>query len=1675
MKKSFKVISGIILITCLIEPMLSVFLNYGKVQAARTVKREIHGSSIQSLYDQIDEDIEYLEIDDEKSSCCYKVFFQGNVKSYHSNDFYNSKKQNFNIGCWTSVDCYFYDPNNLYNNYIETSSFASPVYTDYSYNALTNYYKSGYITAKITESNITRLNSENLYKFEYTLKATYETGRVSMNIEPNVPRALQVGDATIEHFEKNTKPALYEVGRMSYNPIYYANVYAKPGGYKQSNNRQQSYTGDSPILRKMIEEAENESYEDIEYGYEDVYYEETPKVIITDREDADIQLNNYNKRQYIIQLYEKVFGRTPGEGTINEYFDKTPQQIAISFMFDGESEKRNSTSGVSYADFVTYCYNWILGRDAGSSEIQSHVNTLEYYYALGGADSVIKRNLVRTFVESDEFMSKYGGSRKDKAINISTEAKMLYFKNMYYTVLGRLPAIETLNSWKNRTPQDMALGVLLSNGSEARNYILDVSYVDFVKFCYRAITGREPSSGTINYYANIIDTSSKQDIIKDIVESSTFLETRNKEIKTISFNDANLCLAIYRSLEGQGINVVRPTEKTLALYKNDIEKITKLDLAGKSISDVTGLSAFSNLTELNLKYNNLTKIDELSKLTKLKTLILSNNKIGNNIESICNLTSLEQLQAENCCLKDASINGKITKLTNLTKLFLSNNQLSNISSFTAFKKLKILRVDDNLLYDIGKVGNMNLEKFTMKRNKVTRTGTSIPLLSTLLYAQEKNYSMTFNNCKIENGKVIVLDIEKDASVTINKGNDLEDSKLSITNLVTKVEFNDPVLAERIQEKCPAIVDYKEENGKYIFHISTGALEHVISELDLTAIDDTKKITDISGLEAFTNLSKLILDNNNVQNLEKLSQMKGLRSLSLKSCGLTDLSALKTVTNLIQLDVSNNNISNIDAISSLTNLENLQLSNNKIGNNLQAIENLPKLKNLYISNNEISDLNSLKNAKMTNLFANYNSIDNFSVLNNANLKSVEGKNNEISIEADGRIADIPEIIKNEINKNGTSNLEFINCKIEDGKIVLDLGTFIGQIIIKEGEYSDTAVSIKNINYVTNPNIDVTYNLSSDRKQMTVTLKSDKDIRDVWSWEKISQREYRKTYDYNVHNQNLRIKDLYKNTVDVLINFDGVENENIPGLTISYSNTLPTNDDVIVTISSDVALWTDEKGGWVLSSDKKSMSKTMTENQKYGKVVILESDYDESIPYKDLTKYVVSLEVANIDKEAPQCTVEYSTDEKTKGQVKATIWAQDEIELVNSDDNKIVITGERKPYLATTLNGISICYKENTTETLEVKDLAGNISQVEIKVENVDSAVDGLNSKTDSTVVTNQNVILTVDANEQINVNNLENNQASIIKNAKTLYKEAKAKVTSDGMLYEVAGSLNVMPIMTGKVDSLGVEPFAYLSENENNNENGNELSYEITENGYGVINASDMVGNTDAVFYDINSIDKDSPIAGISSMVMNEDGSVTVEVLVNEGTQLTDDLNGWTLSDDMKTLTKTFTSVSNEMLRITDFAGNEIEIPIVVDDVNAVEYRVYYEYIEGTDKVLAIINADSELEEVFGWTMLEDKKSIAKVVRLGIEERVVIYDVDGKSSNVLVYVPNEDEESDELEPFYTNSEEEKTPTNDKTQSPNAFPQTGKYVIFTIILSIILTVLTGVTLNRYVKENAEDDNM
>ena len=1439
--------------------------------------------------------------------------------------------------------------------------------------------------------------------------------------------------------------------------------------YPEDESPENEYPGD--------EYPENEYPGDGEPEYPEI------RPVIKDFEDANIELSNYNKRQYIIQLYERVFGRTPGENTISAYFDKTPQQIAISFMFDGESESRNSTSAVSYADFVRYCYNWILGKDANNSDIQSNVNTLEYYAGLGGEDSVIKRNLVREIVESDDFMGIYGGTRKDKAINMGEDAKRLYIKQLLKTVIGTNHSNASIDYQYNKSIQQLTIDILFDKKSEERNYISALRYVDFVKFCYKAIMGKEASNSELNTYVNKIDTSSKRDIIKDIVETETFLKLRNQQTQRITFSDKNLCLAVYKKLEEKGFNVIQPTETTIAMYSADITKVTSLDLSGKSISNLSGISAFSNLTNLNLNNNNLTKIEELGKLTKLKKLVLNNNSIGSNIQSICNLTSLEELQAENCGLKNSDINGKITKLTNLTKLFLSRNQLSDISSFTALTKLQILRADDNRISSIGKVGNMNLTTFTLKRNTVSTANIVSPVISTIAYAQEKNYNISLENCKIENGKLVVTDLEKNAWITINGGN-FDGYKQVISCQVTKAQFNDSALAGKIKEKCPAIVSYKEENGKYIFYISTGAIEHTISELDLTATDESQKITDISGLEVFKNLSKLTLDNNNVQNLEKLSQIKTLRSLSLKSCGLTDLNSLKTVTSIVQLDVSNNEITNIDAISSLTKLENLQLSNNKIGNNLNAIASLSNLENLYISNNNISDLNGLKDAKITNLYANYNSIDNFSDLKKSNVNKIELQNNEVSIQTENREMVIPDIVR-AMYSYSMHSLEFTNCKIENGKLVIDDNAYKAEVRATSGIYSDTVIKVNYIGDITPPVVDIQYNLNNETGNMDVVITSNEpmDIAGSVGWARSADNKtITKSYTYNTK-EILEIRDLNKNSIEKEINITGLKSDRIPGISIEYSKTTATNRGVKVTISADVPLH-DPQDGWVMADDRKSFSKVFEENisvlftvdseENYQKAMEISRKVDEGIPASDLMDEIdevnykrinFGFHISNIDKKAPDVQVEYNNNQSTKGTVIATIYSDEEIELKQNREEftkKVVDIDEE----GNVKYGIAIYYTKNTTEDVEVIDSAKNTSVARIDINNIDNKVDGLKYVTDTNTMTNQNVNLTVNANEKINVNSIGNSQASIIKNAKILYKEAKAKVVSGNMLYEVAGNMTAMPIMTGMINTLDSEPVAYLSENSNeNNEGGNALSFEMTDNGYGTINASDVVGNSDAIFYDISSIDKDSPIAGIKSVVKNEDGSVTVQIAVNEEVQLTEDLGGWTLSEDMKTLTKTFTSISNETLKLVDLVGNEIEIPVNVDNVETLKYKIVYEYIEGTDKVLVMIVANEELEEIDGWKLLEDKKSLSKVVTYGTEEDVIINSVDGNSANVYISIENEDEDEALLET------EDKT-TDDQTQSPNAFPQTGKYVIFTIILSIILTTLTIITLKRYVKSMEEE---
>ncbi|NHM06257.1 T9SS type A sorting domain-containing protein [Flavobacterium sp. CYK-4] len=119
----------------------------------------------------------------------------------------------------------------------------------------------------------------------------------------------------------------------------------------------------------------------------------------------------------------------------------------------------------------------------------------------------------------------------------------------------------------------------------------------------------------------------------------------------------------------------------------EADAATTLNLFNASISDLTGIEAFVNLTGLNCSTNNLTSLP-ISALNQLTNL----NCMANQITTL-NLSSLTQLR-DLFCSNNPLGTLDVQNMTNLTTLTCANNQLTslNVSGCTA---LDILHADLN--------------------------------------------------------------------------------------------------------------------------------------------------------------------------------------------------------------------------------------------------------------------------------------------------------------------------------------------------------------------------------------------------------------------------------------------------------------------------------------------------------------------------------------------------------------------------------------------------------------------------------------------------------------------------------------------------------------------------------------------------------------------------------------------------------------------------------------------------------------------------------------------------------------------------------------------------------------------------------------------------------------------
>ena len=134
--------------------------------------------------------------------------------------------------------------------------------------------------------------------------------------------------------------------------------------------------------------------------------------------------------------------------------------------------------------------------------------------------------------------------------------------------------------------------------------------------------------------------------------------------RPVAFNDPALEQAVYAS-----------TGYDRPITHKEAREIVSLDLSlmegySKEITDLAGLSSFSNLKKLNLANNMITDISELGKLKKLEMLHLE----GNEISDVSGLASLVKLEF----------------------LDLEGNKVSDISALRRLKALSVLDLRGNM-------------------------------------------------------------------------------------------------------------------------------------------------------------------------------------------------------------------------------------------------------------------------------------------------------------------------------------------------------------------------------------------------------------------------------------------------------------------------------------------------------------------------------------------------------------------------------------------------------------------------------------------------------------------------------------------------------------------------------------------------------------------------------------------------------------------------------------------------------------------------------------------------------------------------------------------------------------------------------------------------------------------
>ncbi len=483
---------------------------------------------------------------------------------------------------------------------------------------------------------------------------------------------------------------------------------------------------------------------------------------------------------------------------------------------------------------------------------------------------------------------------------------------------------------------------------------LPISWKEILGSGQKFVEGLE-FSRVLNIQSNqVILDPLKDTITREDIELSTMdslaVEIPKPTIDTLYFTTDSAKIA-YKERLTKSLNrilAIKELDISGRLDISHLEPVSKLsairslNISGTLVSDLYPIRNLIDLEDLNISNSQVNNLEALIYSMAIHNLNLSNTKVYSldplvnldnvnildvsstgidDLEAISEYKNLKDLQMENTMVSDLEA---IAGLESLIFLNINNSPISDLSSIAELKELRVLSCNNTLIQSISPLKSMeelnilhvnNTEITSIKALDGKKKLSKIYCDNTLLGKQKALQFMS------ENPQVLVVYESRKLQKWFKN---LPETWVNIFVDYVEIDVDNPT---------------KEQ-----LHQVAGILEIDLSEQD--------NISNIEPLSQIQNLKKLNLSKTSVESIEPLYELRDLAWLDISQTKVSSLGPLENNHSLQYLNISETDIESIDALEEASSLNKFCMNNTPV-NNIDPIMGLTGLRELRADGSKIN--------------------------------------------------------------------------------------------------------------------------------------------------------------------------------------------------------------------------------------------------------------------------------------------------------------------------------------------------------------------------------------------------------------------------------------------------------------------------------------------------------------------------------------------------------------------------------------------------------------------------------------------------------------------------------------------------------------------------------------------------